>query len=128
MPRAELLRLLRRPALVVVALGLGVLLVFLLAVALHPNVPLIGPVGRWFSRFPAGLRVALDLATIAVLLSVGGRLFRRSLAALMDRQHLRCLRCRHDLRATPTVDGVGQCGECSTPFFVPPPAPSSDTT
>ena len=126
LPRVELLRLLRNPALVVAALGVSVLLIFVLAVALHPTVPLIGPLGRWFNRLPGGLRMAVDLTTIAVVLAIGLRVFRRSLAARVDRQHLQCLRCGHDLRATPTERGTGQCGECGTRFFAPP--PSSVTT
>ncbi len=128
LPRAELFRLLRKPVLVAAALGVGLLLIFIAAVALHPSVPLLGPLGRWFNRLPGGLRMAFDLTTIALVLAVGLRLFRQSLAALMDRQHLGCLRCGHDLRATPTQGGTGHCGECGTAFFVPPPGPSAVTT
>ena len=62
--------------------------------------------------------LAVTLACVALLGALFLRWFRFWFAVLHDRQHLRCRRCRHDLRQTPIEQGIGQCGECGTPFAV----------
>ncbi len=64
----------------------------------------------------AGTYVAVALACVALLGAMFLRWFRFWSAPLHDRQHLRCRRCRHDLRQSPVEQGIGQCGECSQSF------------
>ena len=51
-----------------------------------------------------------------LLFAIAVRLYRGGLARYYD-QALKCRKCAHDLRGTPTDGrGRGRCGECGTPF------------
>ena len=65
---------------------------------------------------PKGITQVVDLSAYLVLLAIAMRMYRGGLARYYD-QALRCRKCGHDLRGTPTDDrGRGRCGECGTPF------------
>jgi hypothetical protein len=80
---------------------------------------------RWVPRIahmigalPPELTSAIDLSAYLLLLAVVTRVYRAGLARWHDRA-IRCRRCGHDLRGTPTMDGsdgIGRCGECGTLF------------
>lgn len=65
---------------------------------------------------PQELVNAIDLAAYLLLFAVVARLYRGALARFYDRTSI-CLRCGHDLRATPVDErGAGRCGECGAAF------------
>lgn len=63
------------------------------------------------------LRLLGEFFWLSMIAAVAIRWARRLLARAVDRQHLRCLGCGFDLRATPTRDGRGRCPECGQEFF-----------
>jgi DNA-directed RNA polymerase subunit RPC12/RpoP len=70
------------------------------------------------ANLPRELTSVIDLAMYLLLLAVVVRIYRTGLAKWHDRA-IRCRRCGHDLRGTPTLegtDGLGRCSECGTPF------------
>jgi len=117
----------RNPAL----LGMGVIVgafsfllaipfVYELVVGSNTAVSRTAPrIARLVGTLPPELVNAIDLALFLLLLAVMIRMYRGNLARYYD-QHITCRRCGHDLRGTPTSHaGVGQCGECGTPFLRP---------
>ena len=58
---------------------------------------------------------AVDFTGVFLAAAVAMRLYRRKLADHYD-QPFRCRKCNHDLRGTPTSEGLGRCGECGHPF------------
>jgi hypothetical protein len=66
-------------------------------------------------RLPQELVRTIDLALYLLLFAVVARIFRAQIARFYD-QAVRCLRCGHDLRATPSTKGIGHCGECEAAF------------
>lgn len=88
---------------------IGITTVVMVLNALYPYVPVPG-------TLTADTYVAFTLACVGGLGALYLRAVRSWFARLHDRQHLRCRRCRHDLRETPIEQGIGQCGECGVPF------------
>jgi hypothetical protein len=122
-PRPDLARLALKPALAALAIVLGASAMFLLIINLRLAVPLAGRAFRAYAGLPTDMVMVIDLAVLALALAVAVRLYRGRIASLIDRQHLRCLRCGHDLRGTPqSATGTGACGECGTEFVSPPTA------
>lgn len=101
------------------ALGLGVLIavLYVVGIALYMRSATVrdwlGGVRRW----PIEMRLVLDTTMIALICAVAARLFRRRMAAIIDRQGERCRSCGHDVHATQTERGIGRCPECGTPFM-----------
>jgi len=66
---------------------------------------------------PKGVTTVVDLTAYLILFAIAVRLYRGGLARYYD-QAVKCRKCGHDLRGTPTDDrGRGRCGECGTPFL-----------
>ncbi|MCZ6836090.1 MAG: hypothetical protein O7G85_09985 [Planctomycetota bacterium] len=61
------------------------------------------------------LMQAVDFTAVFIVFAIITSLFRRRLARYYDQPHI-CLKCGHDLRGTPTDDGLGRCGECGFLF------------
>ena len=66
-------------------------------------------------RLPPELVSTIDLSLYLLLFAVVARVYRSQLARFYD-QAVRCLRCGHDLRGTPSENGIGHCGECGAAF------------
>jgi hypothetical protein len=67
-------------------------------------------------RLPRELNSVIDLTVYLLLIALVVRMWRRRMAAHIDRG-FRCRRCGHDLHGTPVNEqGEGQCGECGEPF------------
>jgi hypothetical protein len=66
-------------------------------------------------RLPRELVSTIDLVLYLLLFAVVARIYRGQLARFYD-QAVRCMRCGHDLRGTPIINGVGTCGECGGAF------------
>lgn len=65
---------------------------------------------------PASVTQIVDLTAYLVLVAVAVRIYRGALGRYYD-QAVRCRKCGHDLRGTPTDgQGRGRCGECGAPF------------
>jgi hypothetical protein len=79
-------------------------------------------IARFIGSLPPDLTASVDLALCLLLLAFAARIYRTRLARFYDRS-LRCRKCDHDLRGTPTEQGVGRCGECGTPFVRMTPLP-----
>jgi multisubunit Na+/H+ antiporter MnhC subunit/VanZ family protein len=65
---------------------------------------------------PADLRLVIDLSTILFVLALAVRVYRETLARVVDQQDVRCMTCGHEVHATQTKQGVGRCGECGGSF------------
>jgi ribosomal protein L37AE/L43A len=61
------------------------------------------------------LMQVVDFAAVFVVLALVTRMYRRRLASHYDRPFT-CHACGHDLRGTPTDEGLGRCGECGRTF------------
>ncbi|MDY7110528.1 MAG: hypothetical protein SYC29_18000 [Planctomycetota bacterium] len=90
-----------------------------------PTSSLAPRIAHFVGTLPPELTRAVDLALCLLLLALATRLYRSRLARYYDRS-VRCRRCGHDLRGTPTQKGVGRCGECGTPFVRMSPLPRSE--
>lgn len=95
----------------------GLVGLFLLLVADRPWA-LSEAIDRRYLALNPATRIVIDLAMLIAAGSWAAHGIRRRLAEAADRQHLRCLRCGHDLAGTPAdaAAGTGRCGECGTPF------------
>lgn len=113
--RAAWLPVLRSAAAVGVLVGL-----FLLLVADRPW-PLSETLDRIYLSLNAATRIVIDLAMLIAAGAWAAHGTRRRLAEAFDRQHLRCLRCGHDLAGTraDAATGAGRCGECGAPYLAP---------
>jgi hypothetical protein len=127
-----LLGILSRPALltVIVILFIFALIsvgahVFDWSIIAQPASGLAPRIARFFGTLSPQLTEAIDLTVCLLLLALATRLYRTRLARYYDRS-VRCRRCGHDLRGTPTERGVGRCGECGTPFVRITPLPQSE--
>lgn len=95
--------------------------------ALRLRVPALASFDQSYNALPYDMRLVIDLLWLGVLAAVATRLVRRGLARLLDRQHIRCVACGHDLHATPLEQGCGICGECGARFVaISPDDPSHD--
>jgi VanZ family protein len=128
LPRTKLVRLATRPVLAAIGAVAGLFAVYLSLVALHPVIPVIGRLTRWYHGLTPGLRIDVDLALLAVAAAGAVALFRRRLALVFDGQHRRCMYCDQDVRAATIEGGSGRCSECGRVFHVPPSAPSDRPT
>ncbi|UCD74242.1 MAG: hypothetical protein JSV91_10675 [Phycisphaerales bacterium] len=73
-------------------------------------------VAHTIGTLPGSVTQVVDLTAYLVLFAVAVRVYRGALARYYD-QALKCRKCGHDLRGTPTDDrGRGRCGECGVPF------------
>jgi hypothetical protein len=67
-------------------------------------------------RLPRELNSVVDLTIYLLLISLVARMWRRRMAAYIDRG-FRCRKCGHDLHGTPVNQfGEGHCGECGEAF------------
>ena len=57
----------------------------------------------------------VDFTAVFIVLAIMTRFFRWRLATHYD-QPFQCRSCGHDLRGTPTSEGLGRCGECGASF------------
>jgi hypothetical protein len=74
--------------------------------------------GHMLGAVPPELNNAVDLFASSCVLALVVGLYRRALARAYDRAE-RCFFCGHDLRGTPSVRGIGHCGECGADFQRP---------
>ena len=110
------------PAVTALVLGFGV--IFLLPVVYEMMIAGGGSGRQWMPRLahwmgtlPPGLTMTIDLSAYLVLFAAMVRVYRTAMAKFEDRA-VRCRRCGHDLRGTPTDEGTGRgaCGECGSGF------------
>jgi hypothetical protein len=67
-------------------------------------------------RLPRELNSVIDLTVYVLLIALIVRMWRRRMAAYLDRG-FRCRSCGHDLHGTPiNPQGQGHCGECGEAF------------
>jgi hypothetical protein len=127
-----LMSILGRPALLtlIVILCLFALIsvsahVFEWSIIARPTSGFAPRIAQFFGTLPPDLTGAIDLALCLLLLALATRLYRTRLARYYDRS-VRCRKCGHDLRGTPTQQGVGRCGECGSTFVRIRPWPESE--
>lgn len=115
------LRLAAMPALVGVVIFIGGFLAIWLAVFLYDGLigsrfysPVIPRLVRVIGTEKALMRF-VDFTAVFIVFAITTRLFRWRLAAHYD-QPFQCRSCGHDLRGTPTSEGLGRCGECGASF------------
>lgn len=113
------------------ALGVGVVMAgfggYLALLALRPRSEFAQGVIGEYHALAEDLRLVADLGLLVLGLAVAIRLMRKRIARIVDTQHVRCVTCGHDLRATTPVRGMGTCGECGSPFLVLPDRLRSDS-
>ena len=127
-----LIRIIGQPVLLTfIVLAVGFVLIaasaqiFEWSVQTDPTSGFAPRIARLISSLPSDLTASVDLALCLLLLAFATRLYRTRLARYYDRS-VRCRKCGHDLRGTPTEQGVGRCGECGTPFVRMTPLPESE--
>jgi VanZ family protein len=74
---------------------------------------------RWFDSLSNGMETVVDASAVGFLCAFAVELSRRRLTRRVDDGDQECLGCGHDLRATPTGDSWGRCGECGENFWRP---------
>ena len=72
-------------------------------------------IARFIGQLPPALTRTVDLALLLLLFAIATRVYRARLGRFFDRS-IRCRKCGHDLRGTPTERGMGRCGECGAGF------------
>ncbi len=72
-------------------------------------------IAHFIGSLPDDLTLAVDFTFLFLLFAIATRVYRIRLARFHDRS-IRCRKCDHDLRGTPTEQGMGRCGECGTQF------------
>ena len=118
--RDRALHLLVRPAALVAVMWVLLGVAYFASMVLHTKFAPVTAFNRlWFETLTPGFRTGVDVTILVLSAAIGVRLYRGRLAVIIDRQHRTCVRCRHDLQGTPTRSGMGRCGECALPFFVP---------
>ena len=131
-PLAGLTRILGQPLLAAAIIALVALAIIALSPVLYsfilrqyPNSGLAPTVAHFVGTLPRDLGLAIDTTLLLLLFAAAVRMYRARLARFFD-SPIRCRRCGHDLRGTPTHQGVGRCGECGTTFvrLDPFPGPS----
>jgi len=127
-----LMRILGQPALLTfLVLSVAVVLIpasaqiFEWSIKADPTSSAAPRIARFIGSLPPDVTAAIDLSLCLLLLAFATRLYRTRLARYYDRS-IRCRKCGHDLRGTPTEQGVGRCGECGTPFVRTVPLPQSE--
>ncbi|HMN96597.1 MAG TPA: hypothetical protein PKC43_01815 [Phycisphaerales bacterium] len=98
---------------VIIAATFGVSLALL---GLRLRVPSLGDIDGAYRSLGFDMQLVIEVTWLAGLGALATRLVRRVLARSVDRGHLRCVACGHDLRSTPTEGGRGTCGECGALF------------
>lgn len=74
---------------------------------------------RWFDSLAKGMETVLDASLVGFIGAMVVEFSRRRLTRRVDAGDHECLACGHDLRATPTADSWGRCGECGANFWRP---------
>ena len=88
--------------------------------AIHMRSPLVAELNAMGRQGDAGggydMGLVLEFLAISLVAAASVRATRVVLARAMDRQHVRCMGCRFDLRGTPLAVGRGTCPECGRAF------------
>lgn len=85
-------------------------------VAIQRQWSLVSDLGAAYRDLGYDMHLVIELFWVALVAAIGVRLVRWRLAAVLDRQHERCVSCRFDLRGTATAHGEGTCPECGQRF------------